>query len=411
MILPSIDLMGGRAVQLKQGRELLLTDPREPAEIAAEFGKFGPVAVVDLDAALGKGSNAAVMEKCCQAAECRVGGGIRTADDVRNWIKRGASKVVIGTMATPDFLRQFPRGWLVAAIDAKGDEVVDSGWTRGTKRDLFVKAAELAPYVSEFLFTQVEREGLLAGADFERARRLQAAVNVPITVAGGIRSAAEVADLQRAGFNTQLGRAVYEGSLDLVEAFVASVAFHSAGLVPTVVQDAARGDVLMLAWSNADSLRVTLREGVGAYWSRSRSSLWRKGETSGHVQKLVAARFDCDRDTLLFRVQQTGPACHTGVDTCFGDRRGGILEELYSTLQSRLAGIESAEKLSYTQQLLRDPERLAGKLREETEEVIVAPNRDNLRWECADLIYHLFVKMVAAGLTPQEVEAELRGRM
>jgi phosphoribosyl-ATP pyrophosphohydrolase/phosphoribosyl-AMP cyclohydrolase len=411
MILPSIDLMNGQAVQLKQGRELLLTDPREPVEIAREFGKFGPVAVVDLDAALGKGSNAGVMEQCCQVTECRVGGGIRTADDVRNWIKRGAAKVVIGTMATPEFLGKFPRSWLVAAIDAKGDEVVDSGWTRGTKRDLLAKAAELASFVSEFLFTQVEREGLLAGADFERAKRLQAAVKLPITVAGGIRSAAEVAELQRLGFNTQLGRAVYEGSLDLVEAFVASVAFNEAGLVPTIAQDAHRGDVLMLAWSNADSLRIALREGVGCFWSRSRGELWRKGETSGHVQKLVAARFDCDRDTLLFRVEQTGPACHTGVDTCFGDRRGGVFEELYGTLHSRLISADSAAKPSYTQQLLRDPARLAEKLREETEEIIVAPNRDNLRWECADLIYHLFVKMVAAGLTPAEVEAELRGRM
>ena len=87
--------------------------------------------------------------------------------------------------------------------------------------------------------------------------------------------------------------------------------------MPAVAQDAKSGDVLMLAYMNADSLRITLETGNVTYWSRSRKALWRKGETSGHVQRLVEAYVDCDGDTILLKVDQTGPACHTGAPTCF----------------------------------------------------------------------------------------------
>jgi len=95
------------------------------------------------------------------------------------------------------------------------------------------------------------------------------------------------------------------------------VVFDANGLVPAIAQDAASGEVLMMAWMNAESLRLTLTTGAVTYWSRSRKSLWRKGETSGHTQRLVDAYVDCDGDTLLLKVEQTGPACHTGAPNCF----------------------------------------------------------------------------------------------
>jgi phosphoribosyl-AMP cyclohydrolase len=101
------------------------------------------------------------------------------------------------------------------------------------------------------------------------------------------------------------------------DAFLSAVSFDANGLVPVVAQDAKTGNVLMVAWMNADALRQTLHTGDVTYWSRSRGSLWRKGETSGHTQRLVEAYVDCDGDTLLLKVDQTGPACHTGEPTCF----------------------------------------------------------------------------------------------
>jgi phosphoribosyl-AMP cyclohydrolase len=101
------------------------------------------------------------------------------------------------------------------------------------------------------------------------------------------------------------------------EQFLASVTFDANGLVPAIAQDAASGEVLMMAWMNTDALRLTLETNDVTYWSRSRKSLWRKGETSGHTQRLLEAYVDCDGDTLLLKVTQTGPACHTGARACF----------------------------------------------------------------------------------------------
>jgi phosphoribosyl-AMP cyclohydrolase len=99
--------------------------------------------------------------------------------------------------------------------------------------------------------------------------------------------------------------------------FLAAVKYDANGLVPAIAQDSTTGEVLMMAWMNAESLQKTLESGAVVYWSRSRGALWRKGETSGHTQRLVEARIDCDGDTLLLTVEQNGPACHTGAPTCF----------------------------------------------------------------------------------------------
>lgn len=101
------------------------------------------------------------------------------------------------------------------------------------------------------------------------------------------------------------------------EEFIAMVKFDDRGLVPVVTQDVSDNEVLMVAWANAEALRRTLSEGRATYWSRSRKSLWVKGETSGNVQEIEEVRFDCDVDTILYRVRQSGPACHTGERSCF----------------------------------------------------------------------------------------------
>lgn len=101
------------------------------------------------------------------------------------------------------------------------------------------------------------------------------------------------------------------------EAFIASVSFNEDGLIPAIAQSAATGEVLMMAWMNRETLEQTLATGDVTYWSRSRGQVWRKGESSGHTQRLVEAWIDCDGDTLLLKVDQTGPACHTGAPSCF----------------------------------------------------------------------------------------------
>lgn len=407
MIICSIDIMGGKVVQLRQGRDLILTDPRPPAELAAYFARFGPVAVVDLDAALGRGDNRELIESCCRVAPCRVGGGIRSHDDVRNWIKRGARQVVIGTRATPEFLRELPREWIVAALDAKGDDVVVRGWTEQSGCKLVDQAKRIAPHCAEILFTQVQQEGTLGGAAIEQAITLRDAVDVPITVAGGVANSDEVSRLIGEGFSVQLGRALYEGHIDPIDTWIQQVSFDDKGLVATIAQDDRTHSVLMLAYSNADSLKNALTDGCGWYYSRSRGELWRKGATSGHTQRLVAARWDCDRDAVLFEVEQSGPACHLGRDTCFGPRPLSVLSDLERTINQRKSSDATA---SYTKKLIDNPDLVAKKLREEIEEVIEATEPDHIAWECADVLYHLMARMSAADISFERVTNELRSR-
>jgi phosphoribosyl-ATP pyrophosphohydrolase len=408
MILPSIDLAGGRVVQLRRGAEHAFTDPREPRTVARELSRFGTLAVVDLDAARGLGDNRAIAQAICREVPCRVGGGIRTADDVRAWIKAGAEQVMIGTAASPEFLRQFPREWLIACVDSRGSDVVVNGWTRATGHETVARAAALAPHCSGILFTQVQREGMLAGPDLDTARRLREAVDVPLTVAGGVRSIADLRDLLDLGASAQIGMALYLGQLDLTEAWCELVRFDRHELLPTVVVDADDGRVRMQAWSSRRSLELTLR--TGAVWFQSRSrGLWEKGATSGHRQQLVGARWDCDRDCLLFRVRQQGTTCHRGTATCFdGDAHAvDACRELARTIDTRTSAAAGA---SYTRRLLEDPQLVAAKLREEVEEVIEAKDPGHIAWECADVVYHLLVRMRAAGVAWRDVAAELRSR-
>jgi phosphoribosyl-AMP cyclohydrolase / phosphoribosyl-ATP pyrophosphohydrolase len=178
------------------------------------------------------------------------------------------------------------------------------------------------------------------------------------------------------------------------------------GLVPTIVCDAYDGRPRMLAYSSRESYELALRERAGIYWSRSRAKLWRKGETSGCTQRLVRVETDCDRDTLLFYVEQTGPTCHRGVERCF-EGEPFSWETLAARVEERARGGDPA---SYTRSLLADPELLDAKLLEEMLEVIDAQTRDEIAWECADVLYFMTVKMQRAGVRIADVMEQLEAR-
>jgi len=316
MIVPSIDIMDGRAVQLRRGREKVL-DGGDPRDLIVEFRKYGDVAVIDLDAAMKKGSNRELICELCEIADCRVGGGIRDIEIARQYLDAGAKAIIIGTAANPEFLAKLPQEKVIVALDASEGEVVVEAWHEGTGKTPAAAAEELEDYCSGFLYTIVEKEGMLGGTDLDAIEKLKSVTGNQVTAAGGITTIEEIEKLELMGVSSQLGMAVYKGKLDLAEAFVEVVDFgKSGGLVPTVVQDA-DGTVLMLAYSNKESLLATFKSGHGTYWSRSRKELWEKGLTSGNYQELISSRFDCDHDSLLFTVKQNGPACHTGKRSCF----------------------------------------------------------------------------------------------
>jgi phosphoribosyl-ATP pyrophosphohydrolase/phosphoribosyl-AMP cyclohydrolase len=187
-----------------------------------------------------------------------------------------------------------------------------------------------------------------------------------------------------------------------------------AGLVPVVVQDRASGDVLMMAWANAEALAKTAETGRAHFWSRSRQALWRKGETSGHSLRVVEARTDCDRDTLLLVVEPEGPACHTGTRTCFGNETptaAGMLEELARVVADRA---QASPEHSYTARLLaKGPDQVLKKIGEEATEVVLAARvqtDERLAEEAADLLYHLLVALHLREMPLSRVMDELRRR-
>ena len=174
------------------------------------------------------------------------------------------------------------------------------------------------------------------------------------------------------------------------------------GLLPVVVQDADSREVLMLAWANAEALAATQKTGEAHFWSRSRKELWRKGATSGHVMEVVQLATDCDGHALRYLVRPTGPACHTGARSCFGDGDDAEQSPAFDLrrLEAVIASRGTAEPhASYTARLLADgPRRPAEKLVEEAGEVAAAAlvgTADELREEAADLLYHLLVLLAA----------------
>ena len=194
--------------------------------------------------------------------------------------------------------------------------------------------------------------------------------------------------------------------------------FDERGLIPAIVVDAENKKVLTLAYMNRESLEISMREGRTCFWSRSRQELWRKGETSGNVQRIVSITADCDLDALVVKVEKAGSACHTGAESCFfnpvyeSDELSEFsLDGLYALLQGRK---EQLPEGSYTTYLFQKGlDKILKKVGEESTEVIIAGHARDKRetvYEIADLAYHVMVLMVELGISPEEVRRELASR-
>ncbi len=226
MIIPCIDLMDGAVVQLVQGRDKALEGP-SPAEMLERFAAFPEIQVIDLDAALGRGSNDAIVEFLAARARIRAGGGVRTAERAKTLIAQGAHRVIVGTAAfsgqgvNTGFLQALAdaigRERVIVALDSKGGRIVVKGWREATSLSAEEVLRELEPFCSGFLCTYVDKEGMLQGTDLDWYRRLRAATGLEITAAGGITTVQEIRELERLGVHSALGMAIYTGKLDLAE--------------------------------------------------------------------------------------------------------------------------------------------------------------------------------------------------
>jgi len=226
VIIPCIDLQNGKVVQLIQGREKAL-EGAPPLEMLARFSAFPEIQVIDLDAAMGKGENNAIVETLTKKAQCRVGGGVRTPDRALTLRACGADKIIVGTSAftaagvNHNLLATIAAAVtperIMIAIDTKGGRITVKGWTESFNLAAEDVIAELEPYCGGYLATYVDKEGMMQGTDLEWFARLRAATPKPITAAGGITTLDDIRALTAMNIDCALGMAIYTGKLDLAE--------------------------------------------------------------------------------------------------------------------------------------------------------------------------------------------------
>jgi phosphoribosylformimino-5-aminoimidazole carboxamide ribotide isomerase len=226
MIIPCIDLMDGKVVQLIQGREKAL-EGDSPEIMLERFSAFPEIQVIDLDAAMGKGSNDGLVEFLAARAACRIGGGVRDAGRARKLVEQGAKQVIVGTAAFSadgpridllDALRAaIGKDRLLLALDSKGGRIVVKGWQESTNLRAEDVIEQLEPYAGGYLCTYVDKEGMMQGTDLDWFGRLRAATSLPITAAGGITTLDDIRALTHMRIDCAVGMAIYTGALDLGE--------------------------------------------------------------------------------------------------------------------------------------------------------------------------------------------------
>jgi phosphoribosylformimino-5-aminoimidazole carboxamide ribotide isomerase len=224
MIVPCIDLMDGKVVQLVQGREKAL-EGDSPEEMLRKFAAFPQIQVIDLDAAMGRGSNDELVRMLASHAVCRVGGGVRTVERAQALLQQGAHRIIVGTSAFTKtgineallraLVEAVGRERLTIALDSKGGRIVVKGWQEATAFTAEEVLGSLEPYCSGFLCTYVDKEGMMQGTDLDWFRRLRAATALDITAAGGITTLDDVEALTAMKIDAALGMAIYTGRIKL----------------------------------------------------------------------------------------------------------------------------------------------------------------------------------------------------
>jgi phosphoribosylformimino-5-aminoimidazole carboxamide ribotide isomerase len=233
LIIPCIDLMDGKVVQLVQGREKAL-EVESAEEMLERFAAFPQIQVIDLDAAIGKGANDGLVSMLASRATIRAGGGVRTVERGKTLIEQGAFRVIVGTSAfgpnganhafLGDLANALGRERIVIALDSKGGRIVVKGWREAMKFTAEEVIGELEPYCSGFLCTYVDKEGMMQGTDLDWFARLRAATKFEMTAAGGITTLDDIRALERMQIHSAVGMAIYTGKLQLDELAALSVA-------------------------------------------------------------------------------------------------------------------------------------------------------------------------------------------
>lgn len=344
ILIPAIDIKDKNCVRLKMGNYNTVEKVAEdPIKTALSFKKANAewIHIVDLDGAKdSKLKNSDVIldiNKNCNI-NIEVGGGIRTIQSIDYYIKNGISRVILGSAAVKDqnLIEEAVRKYgekIAVGIDAKDGKVAVEGWLDETDIDYIELSKRMESLgVKYLIFTDISKDGMLLGPNIEQLYELSKAVSCNLIASGGVSNLDDVKNLESLDlYGVICGKAIYTKDLDVhdtieylnnkqYESLSESKFFKKSKLTPAIVQDYNTNEVLMLAYMNKESLDKTIETGFTWFYSRSRQKLWNKGATSGNVQKVVSIYGDCDDDTILVKVLQTGNACHTGNRSCFFNR-------------------------------------------------------------------------------------------
>ena len=344
-----------------------------------------------------------LLKKICSVAECYLMMNSPNFETIKSVLQMGVKKVIIPENEVKNISQNISKNIIIARITLQKMSLLKNN-LKNLKEHLEEIINRVNPYCSELLIDyqdeiNIDKSTLLGIIEiissFNQSSITFLDSNGKITK-----------ELEKKGVNPLISSQDMLEEKEMIKIFKSVLDFQKQeGLIPTIVQDE-HNQILMLAFSSQDSITQALVQKRGIYYSRSRKSIWVKGETSGNYQTLFQARYDCDRDTLLFIVRQSGEACHLQRYSCFGNKEFR-LSDLYEIIQDRILNPVAN---SYTSKISKDESLVIEKIREESNEVINYTDDKNLVWEIADLLYFIMVLMAKKGIKLQDILNELWSR-
>ena len=459
-IIPCLDVKNGRVVKGVNFEGL--QDMADPVEMARYYNASGADELVfyDITASVeGRGLFTDILRRVASQIfiPLTVGGGINTLDDFDRVLKCGADKVSVnsGAIRSPGIIpaaaQKYGNQCVVLSADIKRVDGKFMLFAKGGRENTGIDALDWLEQgvkngAGELVVNSIDTDGVKNGFDLELLDAVAARCAVPIIASGGAGKKEDFLELfrnhpgkPRAGHARPLLRnnskpTLYllpkltkRGTLNYITLGVSTMEitensktlkFDANGLIPAIVQDHYTKEVLTLAYMNAETLALTIAEGRTVFWSRSRREIWRKGETSGNVQRVVSITADCDKDALVIDVVKSGPACHTGAESCFfnpvyvsDELKQFTWQGLYALIEGRKTDPKEG---SYTTYLFdKGLEKILKKVGEESTEVIIAGSkrdREETIYEISDLAYHVMVLMIELGISVEDITKELEKR-
>ena len=353
-----------------------------------------------------------LLKKICSVAECYLMMSSPKFETIKSVLQMGVKKVIIPEKDVKNIGQKISKNIIIARVTLQPFLQIKynlqikwlNSYLLNLKEDLKEIFNRVNPYCSEFLIDydedlNMDESTVLAVIDY-----ITDFTKYPLTFLDTNNRFTEA--IEKKGVNPFIRSSGMFEEKEMLKIFKSALDFQKLeGLIPTIVQDE-HNQILMLAFSSQDSLTQALIQKKGIYYSRSRKSIWIKGETSENYQTLNQVRYDCDQDALLFKVRQEGVACHLQRYSCFGNKEFKLLD-LYEVIQNRILKPVAG---SYTSKISKDERLIIEKIKEESNEVINYTNEENLTWEIADLLYFIMVLMAKKGIKLQDILNELRSR-